>query len=336
MAKTWITKEITLENGENVKAQAPIIISASRATDIPAFFSDWFRYRFEKGYIKWFNPFNNKPLYVSFDNTRLIVFWSKNPRPIISHLDFFDSQNINYYFQYTLNDYEKEGLEKGVPNISERIKTFADISNRIGKDRIVWRFDPLLITRELDKDTLLNRVQKLGDKLVKYTNKLVFSFADISSYRKVKSNLDNDGVQYLEFNTEIMEYMAERIGKMVKDWGIEAGTCSEKIDLDKFGIKHNKCIDDELIIRNFRKDEKLMEFLGVDAQPSLFGDDEIDSTKLKDKGQREDCGCIMAKDIGQYNTCVHQCTYCYANASKESAMKNFKKYKENPNGESIL
>ena len=112
----WESKDIVLDSGETVKAQAPVIISASRATDIPAFFADWFRNRFEIGYIKWINPFNGKPLYVNFDNTRLIVFWSKNPEPMIKHLDYFDSIGVNYYFQYSLNDYEIEGLEAGVPS----------------------------------------------------------------------------------------------------------------------------------------------------------------------------------------------------------------------------
>lgn len=330
----WTTKEITLEDGQKSVAQAPVIISASRATDIPAFFSDWFRYRFEKGYVKWINPFNGKPLYVSFGNARLIVFWSKNPKPLIKHLDYFDNKGINYYFQYTLNDYEPERLELGVPSKKARIETFKEISNRVGKSRIIWRFDPFFITQDLSMDALLSRVKNLGDELYKYTDKLVFSFADISSYKKVKSNLKE--VPYIEFDVAKMQYMAKRISEMTKEWGIKAATCSEKIDLDSFGIEHNKCIDDDLIINQFYKDEKLMNFLGVKVVDGLFGL-EIEKTKNnKDKGQREACGCIMAKDIGQYNTCIHKCIYCYANTTPQLAMQNYNKYLLNKNTESII
>ena len=327
----WENKEIILENREKTVAQAPVIISASRATDIPAFFAKWFQRRFDIGYVKWTNPFNGKPIYVSFENARLIVFWSKNPKPMIEHLDYFDKKEVNYYFQYTLNDYEIERFEAGVPSKKERIETFKELSSRLGKDRVVWRFDPLLITRDLSPDVLLKRLKILGDELVKYTNKLVFSFADIGSYRKVQNNLRE--IPYIEFNEDIMLYMGEQIGKMAKEWGIDVGTCSEKIDLNKFGIVHNKCIDNELIARNFSDDVELMDFLGLEID--IFG--QITHKKnIKDKGQREDCGCVIAKDIGQYNTCVHKCVYCYANTSKETAFKNYQKYRLNPNCEGIL
>ena len=330
----WESNDIVLDSGETVKAQAPVIISASRATDIPAFFADWFRNRFKIGYIKWINPFNGKPLYVNFDNTRLIVFWSKNPEPMIKHLDYFDSIGVNYYFQYSLNDYEIEGLEAGVPSKKKRIETFKRLSNRLGKSRVIWRYDPLLITKNLSMDALLERIERIGDELYKYTNKLVFSFADISAYKKVQNNLKN--VPYIEFDSQKMEYMAKHISQMARRWGIEVATCSEKIDLDKFNIKHNKCVDDDLMIEQFYHDQKLMKFLGVEVNKGLFGIEIKKTKENKDKGQREDCGCIVAKDIGQYNTCVHKCIYCYANTSAQTAMSNYKKYLINPNSESII
>ena len=335
----WKKNKILIEDGSTVEAQAPVIISASRATDIPTFYSDWFINRWEAGYLKWINPFNGKPLYVSFRNTKLVVFWTKNPRPMFKYLDYLDENIPNYYFQYSLNDYDKEGYEAKVPSVENRIKTFKELSNRLGKKRVVWRYDPLILTDTIDVDELLRRVKNIGDQLKDYTEKLVFSFADIATYRKVQNNLNKEQVPYVEFTPETMEAFAKGISAINKEWGLEIGTCSEKIDLDKYGIVHNKCIDDDLMIELFSQDKELMDFLGVEIEePSLFETTRKITKKrnLKDKGQREDCGCVMSKDIGQYNTCPHECNYCYANTSKELAKKNYKVHLENPDSVSIL
>ena len=334
----WQKEKIKIDNNTTVDAQAPIIISASRSTDIPTFYSDWFVSRWEAGYIKWTNPFNGQPLYVSFKNTRLVVFWTKNPRPMFKHLDYLDKNIPNYYFQFSLNDYDKEKYEAKVPSVESRIKTFKELSQRLGKKRVVWRYDPLILTKDIDVNELLRRVKNIGDQIHEFTEKLVFSFVDIDIYRKVENNLKKEDVPYIEWTTQNMEEFAKGISQINKDWGLQLGTCSEKIDLDKYGIVHNKCIDDDLMIDLFSHDSQLMDFLGVEIkQPDLFSDGEIIKTRnLKDKGQREDCGCIMAKDIGQYNTCPHECNYCYANTSKEIAKKNYKRYLENPSSESIL
>jgi len=335
----WNKIEITTEKGEKVFAQAPVIVSASRSTDIPAFYSEWFFDRLKKGYLKWKNPFNGVPLYVSFKKTRLIVFWSKNPKPIIKHLDYLDSNNINYYFQYTLNDYSKEHLEENVPNLESRIDTFMQLSDKIGKDKVIWRFDPYILTDTTGVDELLKRTEYIGNRLKNYTSKLVFSYADIKTYKKVQNNLRKDSIPYLEFNDRTMNELALGLKELNNNWRFEIGTCAEKIDLDKYGIVHNKCIDDDLMIKLFNHDKLLMDFLGVKVeQPTIFDPNQkITKTRnLKDKGQRQACGCIMSKDIGQYNTCPHECVYCYANTSKEIAIKNYKAHKMNPNSETII
>lgn len=334
----WKKEKIILDNNTTIDAQAPIIISASRSTDIPTFYPDWFVSRWEAGYIKWTNPFNGQPLYVSFKNTRLVVFWTKNPRPMFKYLDFLDENIPNYYFQYSLNDYDKEKYEAKVPSVESRIKTFKELSQRLGKKRVVWRYDPLLLTKDIDVNELLRRVKNIGDILKDYTEKLVFSFADISIYKKVQNNLNKEQVPYIEWTETLMEEFAVGISQINKNWGLQLGTCSEKIDLDKYGIVHNKCIDDDLMIDLFSHDSQLMDFLGVKIEPAdLFSDGSIKKTRnLKDKGQREDCGCIMAKDIGSYNTCPHECNYCYANTSKEIAKKNYQNYLDNKNKESII
>lgn len=145
-----------------------------------------------------------------------------------------------------------------------------------------------------------------------------------------------------------------QLSDLNKQWGFRLATCGEKIDLQQFNIEHNHCIDDELMIRFGWRNHQLMEFLGVEIksiQPSLFGDGEDfpkDAIKIdlshyaqkkgnnRDKGQRQFCGCMISKDIGQYNTCPHQCEYCYANTSKATALDNWKQHLRNPFNESII
>ena len=231
----WDKSEIKNELGDVVLAQAPIIISASRSTDIPAFYADWFVERWKAGYVKWKNPFNGTPLYVSFKQTRAVVFWSKNPKPMFKHLDFLDEHVKNYYFQFTLNDYDKEGFEEKVPKLESRINTFKELSNRIGKERVVWRFDPLILSDDITIDDLLNKIKNIGDQLKGYTEKLVFSYADIELYKKVKSNLIRNGIPYKDWTELQMAEFAERLSMMngERGWNYTLATCCEKIDIEK-------------------------------------------------------------------------------------------------------
>lgn len=335
----WSKIDIKTENGNSVNAQAPLIISASRSTDIPAFYADWLMNRINVGYVKWKNPFNGVPLYVSFARARLIVLWSKNPRPFFKHLEALSEKIPNYYFQFTLNDYDSEKLEPNVPNVQSRIDTFIELSEKIGKEKVIWRFDPLVLTNNISVVDLLRKVENIGEQLKNYTEKMVFSFADINLYKKVENNLRKSSIQYKEFNERNMIEFATGLSHLNSSWNFKIGTCAEKIPLEKYGIEHNKCIDDDLITQLFSNDKVLMKFLGVNIVPSdIFNPNiRIEKTKKnKDKGQRELCGCIFSKDIGEYNTCPHLCEYCYANASKEVALRNWKKHKFNPNSDRII
>ena len=137
---------IRTDSGEIVEATAPVIISASRSTDIPAFYAKWFFNRLAKGYCAWYNPFNQQKMYISFQNCKVVVFWTKNPKPILPYLHELDERGIHYYFQVTLNDYVKEGFEPNVSSVDDRVETFKKLSEMIGKERVIWRFDPLIIT----------------------------------------------------------------------------------------------------------------------------------------------------------------------------------------------
>jgi len=325
--KAWDKKNIINDKGETVEAILPFVISASRSTDIPSFYSRWFMNRFEKGYITWINPFNRKEQYVSFEETKIIVFWTKNPKPLMPHLKELDKQGIKYYFQFTLNDYEKENLEPNVPKLDTRIETFINLSNQIGKEKVIWRFDPLILSTVITIDNLISKIENIGNKINQYTEKLVFSFADIESYKKVQSNLSKTNESYREFTQSEIDEFSEKIVSLNKSWKLSLSTCAEKVDLEKYNIEHNRCIDDELIHKIGKDDPKILDWLGVsNPMLSLFDDDYSNNLKLKDKGQRKACGCIVSKDIGMYNTCNHLCTYCYANHSENIVKQNLKKH----------
>lgn len=350
MNKKQEDRTIILENGEIAKATFPVVVSASRSTDIPAFYADWFFERLKKGYSAWTNPFNGKKSYVAYEDTRFIVFWSKNPRPLLNHIDYLKEKGIGCYIQYTLNDYENERLERGVPKLKERIDTFKQLVDKLGKGAVVWRFDPLILTDKIDMDKLLRKIEYIGDQLRGYTEKLVFSFADIMSYRKVKANLERSHINYIDWTEEQMIEFAKKLVLLnkAKGWDYVLATCGESVDLD--GVEHNHCVDDRLIVRFGYESKELLDFLGVDiidrnnAAFPFFEDIAIQlegnlyaiiNKNNKDKGQRMTCGCMKSKDIGEYNTCPHLCEYCYANTTKELALQNWERHQDNKWSETI-
>lgn len=252
----------------------PYVISVSRREDIPAFRSEWFMEKLEKGHIDMISPWSNYQ--ISFKKVKLAVFWTKNPQPMIKYLDKLP---FKYYFQYTLNGYPEYELK--VSPIKERIETFKELSDKIGKERVIWRFDPIIISNKVPEDILLKRIERIGNEIHNYTEKLVFSFID--PYKKLKE-------QFKEIPDDTKIRIAKQIVEFNKNWKLELATCAETIKLDE--VKHNKCIDPDLIQRICGKQRWL--------------------TDTKDKNQRTECGCIQSGDIGSFKTCKHCCLYCYA------------------------
>lgn len=342
-----MVEKITIknDNGKLVEATAPVIISASRSTDIPAFFAKWFFNRLAKGYCVWYNPFNQQPMYISFKRCRAVIFWTKNPAPILPYLSELDKRGIHYYFQVTLNDYVKEGFEPHVPSVDSRIETFQKLSGMIGKERVIWRFDPLIVTKDITPRDLLRRIWSIGNQLNGYTEKLVFSFVDVKAYRKVQNNLvkettyfTKDNVEYAEMTEiqrrEIIEGLV-KLREIWRDggWNLSMATCGEDVDFEGYGIEHNRCIDGELMKRIFADDEEFVYYLHTLKWPErdMFGEIPPIPTKtkkVKDTGQRKACGCMVSKDIGMYNTCRHFCVYCYANTSKECVINNAQRHSD--------
>ncbi len=345
---------IKLADGRETEALAPVIVSASRSTDIPAFFAPWFMNRLRAGYSVWINPFNQRPSYISYRNTRVIVFWSKNPAPMLPYLDELDRLGINYYFQYTLNDYENEGLEPHVPRLQKRLETFRMLSERLGPDRVIWRADPLILTRSITPDILLAKIRALSDSLAGLTRKLVFSFLDVNAYRKVQRNLLRENIfaeeelGHAEIGNAEQHMIARGLQELReewrrKGWDFALATCAESIDLSSYGIEHNRCINPELMERAFPEDRLLQDYFAgfrrAGGEIDLFSAQspgDFDYTRFKDRGQRQICGCVRSKDIGMYNTCPHGCVYCYANTSRDLALRNCQSCLRNPESESLI
>ena len=282
-----------------------MIISASRRTDIPAFFTEWLLKRLNDGYVYVKNPFNRNQIHniiLSPDVVDCIVFWTKNPLNILKKLNDIDSLGYKYYFQFTLTNYSKE-IEKNVPDRKEIINTFKTLSESIGHEKVVWRYDPIFLTKKNDKKYHANSFNYIAKQLKGYTKKCVISFIDY--YKKCENNLKNLNITDLR---EIEQIELIRILKEIatnNDIIIE--TCAEKIDLSKLNINHGKCIDDKLIAEIIEKN------LIIE----------------KDKSQRKECRCVSSIDIGEYNTCKHNCLYCYANYSQKSVKKRILEHDKN-------
>lgn len=294
------------------EAVAPVIISASRATDLPAFHLGWFRERLQAGWTSWMNPFNRQVQFVSFQRARAIVFWTKNARPLLDCLPTFDAWS--HYVTFTLNDYEAEGLEPNIPPMEARIATFIELARQLGRKRVVWRFDPLLRLPHLDVSALLERLERIGERLHPWTEKLVFSLADIEEYPAVRRRLTRAGIAPLPWTDAAVERLAPGLAALGRRWGLVVAACGESRDFTPYGLAANRCIDDDLLHRAFPDDRPLQEFLGYGPRQGTLSGQPGQRPSLKDRGQRKACGCIVSKDIGRYGTCWHGCLYCYASS----------------------
>lgn len=282
----------------------PVIISVSRATDIPGFYMDWFLHRFHEGSIIWKNPYRqSRRQRVLFDNTRAAVFWTKDPGSLLVNADKIDDLGLHWYAQVTLNDYEGLGYELRVPLLEKRICDFQNMSRRLGKERVVWRFDPLLLSDTISLSSLQERIENLFSLLGPFCERMVFSYIDLR-YRGVMRNIRQYGLTDVrEFLPEEKLQIAGVLERCAKQYGVLVMACCQELDLSSYGIVPGRCIDDRIFRRIATHDPEFISWLDRDAR--------------KDTGQRAHCTCIVSKDVGEYSTCLHQCRYCYANRSDE-------------------
>ncbi|MDR2917905.1 MAG: DUF1848 domain-containing protein [Tannerella sp.] len=282
-----------------------MIISASRRTDIPAFYSQWFINRIKEGFVYVPNPFNpNMISRVSLHPSLVdgIVFWTKNPKPMIDKLNCL--QDYKYYFQFTLNPYGDE-IEINLPSVRQRIDIFKRLSDKIGKEKVIWRYDPILTNSTYDVSFHKEMFAMIAEALRDNTERCMLGFID--HYKHIRSAVSQLGIEPLK-NDEIEEIAVSFRKTMDLYPAVELDTCTVKIDLRHLGIPAGSCVDKKLI-------EKIAGY-PISAK--------------KDKNQRDVCTCIESIDIGMYESCLNNCIYCYAiKGDYQTAKYSYMKHDQN-------
>ncbi|SDE48118.1 DUF1848 domain-containing protein [Sporomusa acidovorans] len=275
-----------------------MIISASRRTDIPAFYAEWFMYRLQAGVVYVRNPRNPGQIASVALNPAVvdcIVFWTKNARPMLNKLDVIDKMGYPYYFQFTITPYDQQ-VEKRLPPKAEIIETFQYLSEKIGKQRVIWRYDPVIVSPEFSVQYHLEAFGNLCDHLGDYTGQCMISFIDV--YAKNRRNLRD--IMACETEPRHKNKIAAGFSAIAQAHKLSLAACSETMDFSAYGIERAACIDKRLI-------EKI-------TDSSLGG--------KKDPNQRPDCGCLESIDIGAYDCCPYGCIYCYGTKSEAAVQKN--------------
>ncbi|MEW6203633.1 MAG: DUF1848 domain-containing protein [bacterium] len=288
-----------------------MIISASRRTDIPSFYAEWFINRIRAGYCCVANPFN--PSYIKFvslkpEDVDVIVFWTKNAKPLIPFLNMLDEMGYKYYFQYTLTGYPKI-FEPNTPSQNESLQIIQTLADKIGKARIIWRYDPIIFSNVTSFFYHADKFSELVEALKNFTRRVMVSIFD--EYKAAKNRmmeLKKVGVEQISDpqNTDEFGNLFQTMASIARSADLEIFSCAEEIDISRYGIPPGKCIDNEYI-----KD--------------VFG---LDVCAHKDKSQRTECLCVESKDIGFYDTCLHGCEYCYATSNKEAVTRNVKTHRD--------
>jgi DNA repair photolyase len=288
-----------------------MIISASRRTDIPAFYGKWFMDKVRKGFCVVRNPFNPQQKYhvpLNPEEAEVLVFWTRYARPFLKYLDELDQRGYRYYFLFTLTEYGYT-LEPHLPPYSSRLRSFRQLSDRLDPSRVVWRYDPILIGPEYSYEFHLRQFSQIARDLKGYADTVIISFVDF--YAKTCRNLSKAGVQFERHperrGDRFIAFLRE-LAEIARSSGFHIQSCGESRDLSHAGVVPGKCIDDARILR-------------------AFG---LRVPERKDPSQRKTCRCIRSRDIGAYNTCLYGCLYCYATSNSDCAKTFFKtfSYKE--------
>lgn len=274
-----------------------MILNTGARTDTVQYFSHWLLKRFEEGFVYTRNPlFPNKVTRyeLSPDKIDAVMFCSKNYAPILPRIREITSK-YRTYFHYTITAYGKD-IEPGVPSIEDSVKTLAELSKIVGREKIAWRYDPVLLTQKYTIERHAQTFRWLCGKLAPYIDRCIFSFVEI--YKKLQVNMP----ELIPFSENEMNILAEILGKTAKEFGIRIQTCGTNGDFSRFGIEKSGCAT--------------LEILG-NANNCEF-------RNLKHKGLRTGCHCIESRDIGAYDTCLNGCKYCYANKNPQKAFENYK------------
>lgn len=272
-----------------------MIIFASGRTDIPAFYAEWFINRVHAGFVDVRNPYYpQKVTRYALDPKFVdcVVFCTKNPAPMLPYLD--ELKKFGIYFFVTVTPYEKD-IEPNVPEKSKVIDSFAALSEKLGKNRVCWRYDPIFIDSKYSVAFHIRAFKKMCAELSHYTDRCIISFVDL--YAKTKKNFP----ELKEVSESDQKFLAGSFSRIADEYGIEIESCAEKLDLSVYGVKAGECVSKKLI-------------------------EKITNVRLLFSGKqnlRKHCACLPMRDIAYYNCCPHLCKYCYANYDENLVRKNF-------------
>lgn len=289
-----------------------MIISASRRTDIPAYYCEWFMNRIRAGFCIVPNPFNRAQISrvsLAPDEVDGIVFWTRNPRPMLHYLQELDDRGYRYYFLYTLMANPRV-IDPGAPPLEKSIDTFRELASRIGAQRVVWRYDPIFLTAVTDPEHHARAYAHIAGALSGCTEKSVISV--VHMYRKIQGRvrgLSDRGIRVLAPDEELLSPLLRSLAHTASENGMEIRSCAN--DLLAYGINPGKCID-----------ERILSLSGPEIEVG------------KDACQREHCRCSASKDIGMYESCPSGCIYCYATTSFERAREDYRTH--DPGSPSLL
>lgn len=272
-----------------------MIVSVSRRTDVPALYSDWFFARLRAGFALVRNPMNPRQvsrIALDGEHADAFVFWSKNPAPMLAQLPEIGARP--YYFQFTLTPYGAD-IEGALPDKRVLMDTFARLSDAIGPDRVIWRYDPILLTPRYDAAFHLRAFEAMARRLHPHTRRVTVSFID--SYRHIQRAATELGIVFPDAQQQIS--LLKPLAACAQSFGLSVDTCCEAEDFSALGVTHAHCIDAQLLSR----------IAGLPA------------AALRDPNQRANCGCAASVDIGAYDTCTHGCRYCYATHSLRAAAR---------------
>lgn len=279
-----------------------MIINTGGRTDTVQFYTEWLLKRFEEGYVMSRNPlFPNKVARYELtpDKIDCVVFCSKDYRPILNDITKI-TERFNTYFHYTITAYGKD-VEPRVPSIEQSIETLKELSSIVGKQRIAWRYDPILLTEKYSIQTHLDTFERIVKEILPYVDRCIFGFVEM--YVKLSVNMP----EIIPLTNEDMDKLSKGLGEISKRNGLTIQTCGTNGDYTKYGIQRSGCMT--------------LEMLG-----KANG---VEFKQLKHKGMRPGCSCIESRDIGAYDTCMNGCKYCYANTNPKKAFENVKMHDPN-------
>lgn len=274
-----------------------MILNTGARTDTVQYFSGWLLRRFEEGYALARNPMfpHQVTRYeLTPDKVDCVVFCSKNYAPILPRLHEI-TDRFPAYFYYTITAYGKD-VEPGVPGIGESMATLIALSRQVGRQRVAWRYDPVLLTDVYTAERHLATFERMAQTLAPHIDRCIFSFVEL--YRKTQANMP----EIRPFTREQMDALAQGLGAIAARYGIHLQTCGTNGDYRRFGIHPSGCMTLDILGR---------------ANGLVF-------RPLKHRGMRQGCHCIESRDIGAYDTCLNGCKYCYANQDPQRAFENYR------------